>query len=447
MKLSDSHRHLLPAMILPLLLSAGAAWAEQVTLEVAMGKPVLPTGHKQYARQTTYLKIGLTGFDLPDASKRPPINLALVVDRSCSMAGDRIEKAKEAALMVLERLSGNDIVSIVTYDSVVEVLVPATRLSDREEISRKIRGLGPRGSTALFAGVSRGLEEARKFMDKDMVTRVILLSDGQANVGPSSPNELGRLGAAAGKEGIAITTIGLGLGYNEDLMAQIAQKSDGNHAFVETAEQLSSIFQYELGDVLSVVAQEVSVKVRLAPGVRPVRVVNRDAEIHGQEVFLSLNQLYAKQERYFLLEVEIPAGESGTSRDVADVSVSYGNVVTGKTDRLAGAARVSFSASLAAVTKAENRGVMVAVVEAVAVQQNQAAVALRDEGKVEEAERVLLDNASFLKKSAVQYGSSKLDSYGKKNAADASNLGDSSWNQRRKAMRKTQHELQTQQSY
>mgnify|MGYP003380095548 CR=1 FL=1 len=78
------------------------------------------------------------------------------------------------------------------------------------------------GSTPLFAGVSQGAPELRKFLDKNRVNRVILLSDGQANVGPSSPNELGRLGLSLGKEGIAVTTIGLGLGYNEDLMAPVS---------------------------------------------------------------------------------------------------------------------------------------------------------------------------------------------------------------------------------
>src|SRR5207244_2362433 len=110
----------------------------------------------------------------------------------------------------LDRLTQDDVVSIIAYDGAVQVLVSATKLSDRDLVRARIRAIAPGGATALFAGVSRGIEEVRKFKAPGRVNRVILLSDGQANVGPSSPNELGRLGAACAKESISVTTIGLG---------------------------------------------------------------------------------------------------------------------------------------------------------------------------------------------------------------------------------------------
>ena len=113
------------------------------------------------------------------------------------------------------------------------------------------------------------------------MNRVILLSDGQANVGPKSATELGELGMSLGKEGISVTTIGLGAGYNEDLMANLAGYSDGNHAFVENAEDLVRIFNYEFGDVLSVVAQDLVIRIQLMDGVRPMRLLGRDGEILG----------------------------------------------------------------------------------------------------------------------------------------------------------------------
>lgn len=82
------------------------------------------------------------------------------------------------------------------------------------------------GGTALYAGVAQGASELREFLDPHRVNRIILLSDGQANKGPSSPSELGNLGAALISEGISVTTIGIGLGYNEDLMTQLAPRSD-----------------------------------------------------------------------------------------------------------------------------------------------------------------------------------------------------------------------------
>src|SRR5688572_9276944 len=142
-----------------LVLGWGAVPSEQapeVKLDVSLGTPSMLAGKKQNA----FLKVGLTGFDLPSSAKRSPVNLALVLDRSSSMAGEKIEKAREAASMILDRLGSDDVVSLISYDSYVQVISPAAPLTDKEEIRRRIRALSPGGSTALFAGVSKGIEEA-----------------------------------------------------------------------------------------------------------------------------------------------------------------------------------------------------------------------------------------------------------------------------------------------
>lgn len=440
-----SSKHWTTPLLAALALSSTPSFASpEVRLRAELGTPVVLAG----GARTAYLKVGLTGFDLPDAKSRAPVNLAIVLDRSSSMSGEKIARAKEAAIMAVDRLRDDDIVSVVSYDSVVEVLVPATRASEREMIRAKIRGLDARGMTALFAGVSKGAQEIRKFLADDRVNRIVLLSDGQANVGPSSPNELGHLGITLAKEGISVTTLGLGLGYNEDLMSQLAAKSDGNHAFVAQANDLPRIFDSELGDVLAVVAQEVTVKVHLAAGARPVKVINREAEIRGQTAIVSLNQLYARQERFFLLEVELPAGTSGTSREVATVEVSYANMLTSKTDRLSSAVGVGYATTLAEVEARTSKDVMVAAVEAIANEQSRLAVTLRDEGNVAAAQKVLLDNATYLDQNASKYASQKLKASSTLNASNAEEITNgASWSGTRKAMRKNQHEVSTQQRY
>ncbi len=251
--------------------------ASQVKLDVSLGNPTLIAGRKQ----TTYLKVGLTGFEMSGKAKRTPANIALVIDRSGSMQGEKIQQAKEAARMAVDRLNGDDIVSVIVYDDTVNVLVPATKASDRSTILAGIERIKAGGSTALFAGVSKGAAEVRKFLSRERVNRIILLSDGLANVGPDTPGALGDLGSSLSKEGISVTTLGLGLGYNEDLMMQLAQRSDGNHAFVEHPRDLVKIFNYEFGDVLSVVAQEVLVTIECGEGIRPVKVLGRRADIAG----------------------------------------------------------------------------------------------------------------------------------------------------------------------
>lgn len=416
------------SLVALLALSAGME-AKQVQMDVALANPFLEAGKKN----TTYLKVGLTGFEIADDQERTPVNVALVIDKSSSMSGEKIAQARNAAKMAVERLQEDDIVSIVTYDSGVQVLVPATKLTDKAEVLRRIDELQAGGSTALFAGVSKGAAELRKFLTNDRVNRVILLSDGQANVGPKSPGELGELGESLFKEGISVSTIGLGLGYNEDLMVKLAFESDGNHIFVEDEDQLVGIFDEEFGDILSVVAQEVVVEIECAEGIRPVRMLGREADISGQRVITMLNQIYSGQEKYILLEVDVPEGKPDASRQVATVNVSYANMATQTTDELASKLGVRFTASAELAAQESNKEVMEASVLLIATDRNKLAVKLRDEGKVNEAKVLLTENALFLEENAQELDSKQLAEYGVLNRVDADNV-DKDWGRQRKAM-------------
>ena len=423
-----------------MLALACAAEAAQVTLDAGLGQPVLLANKKQ----TTYLKVGLTGFEFRREGERPPVNVALVIDKSGSMSGEKIQKAKEAALMAVERLGGRDLVSVVAYDHNIRVLVPATKVSDKASIRAGISRLSAGGNTALFGGVSKGAAEVRKFLQKDRVSRVILISDGLANVGPSSPKQLGDLGSSLIKEGISVSTVGLGLDYNEDLMTQLARKSDGNHYFAKTAAELAAIFQGELGDVLSVCAKEVTITITCAGGIRPVRVLGRDADITGQKVTAVLNQLYSGQEKYLVLEVEVPATAENKTRPIASVSVTYANMATKTSETLTSTASARFTKDAETVAKNENKKVMVSVVVQVAAQTNIDATALRDAGKVEEAKKLLITNGAYLKANGLRYNSLMLMNQSTFNYRNAEELDDAEWKGTRKAMREYQVEQQLQ---
>jgi Ca-activated chloride channel family protein len=125
-----------------------------------------------------------------------PLNLAVVLDRSGSMTGAKIEKARQAAIQLVERLSPGDIFALVSYSDSVEVVAPAQEVEDKEGLERRIYRIQPGGSTALNAGVQAGADQLREHLSAKRINRVILLSDGLANVGPSSPAALRRLGHA-----------------------------------------------------------------------------------------------------------------------------------------------------------------------------------------------------------------------------------------------------------
>ncbi|MFN3189250.1 MAG: vWA domain-containing protein [Aureliella sp.] len=437
---------MLLALLTMLLASPGQRTAaKQVQLEVAMANPTMYVTKDK--KQANHLRIALTGFEMPNQAERQPVNVAIVIDKSGSMQGEKIRQARNAALGALDRLGDDDIISIVTYDSSVEVLVPATKASDRSAIRTKIRGISAGGNTALFAGVSKGAAELRKFLDEKMVNRVILLSDGLANVGPSSPAELTQLGESLIKEGISVSTMGLGLGYNEDLMSQLALASSGNHVFIEEAQNLVQVFQNEFDDVLGVVAQQIKVKAKIAEGIRPVKVLNSKADITGQNVTIDLGQLYSRQERYFVVEVEVPFGDIDSSMPVAEVAVEYMNMTTETVDKLTSAVQVKFTDKQDIAQQELNSEVYATCMIQVANETNKRATALRDAGRIAEAEKLLRFNSDFLLKSYRCAPVEELKLKSSVNSLQADNLVGSSWAETRKKMREQQVADQIQQRY
>lgn len=423
-----------------LLLTAGlAVQADQVKLNVALGNPVLPAGQSV----KTYLKVSLTGFPLEKLVTRSPVNLALVIDISGSMQGDKILKAKEAAKLAISQLSHNDIVSVIIYSSSASILVPATKLTDKASVYAQIDSLQAGGSTALYAGISKGAHEIRKFFADNRINRAILISDGKANVGPSSPAELGSFGASLIKEGVSVSTIGLGGGYNEDLMSVLAEKSDGSHYFAENAVDLVGVFKSELGDVLSVVAQEVCVTIDLTAGIKPLRVLGRSAVITGQTVSTRFSQLCSKQEKYLILEVEVPPMSNNDELSMGSVSLTYTNMKTHTTDRLASTVSARFSESEAQIEKAINKKVVVSAVEQIATITNEQALSLRDQGKVKEAKDLLRSNGEFLRANGKKLSSKVLIKYAEVQKEDEENM-DENWTVQRKRMREVQIQKRSQ---
>lgn len=304
--------------------AVGQAQTNEIVIQSELSSPVVLVNDQS----PNYLKVSLKGFPVK-ATERPPLNLALVVDRSGSMSGDRIDKAREAAIMAVEVLGENDTLSIIAYDSGVDVIVPATKIKNKKEIIQKInKQLTPRGATALFAGLSKGIGEASKNLDPNKVNRIILLSDGQANIGPTSTKELSELAKIAAQKGIAVSTFGIGNDYNEDLMTAISNYSDGNHAYVANVSDLELIMEKEFKDSMSVAAQNFEIIIELKDGAKPIRLLGRDGEIKDNKITVSMNQVYANQEKYVLLELEPMAGSLDEEKLLANVDVRYTNAVT-----------------------------------------------------------------------------------------------------------------------
>lgn len=371
-------------------------------MKTGLDREILKAGHAQ----KIYLRIAIAGRK-PERGNRAPMNVALVIDRSGSMSGARIEAARRAALMAIDRLDSGDIVSIVSYDDRIDVDVPATRLTDREHVRARIRQLQPRGSTAIYAGLQAGAAEVRKFKSRDRVNRIVLLSDGLANVGPSQPADFAGFGRELASEGITVSTVGLGLGYNEDLMAALAASADGSHVFAEEPADLAGFIAREFDDALGIVAQDIEIIITLAPGLKPLRSLGRAAIIEGGRFRVKVGQVVGGVDQVLLAEVEVPAGMTADDvRELAKVELAY--TPAGASERRTATATIGGRLGSAEASEASaNTEVLRDVATLVARAERQEAVKLRDAGRVEEAQRKFKATADYLKAQQSVLGASE----------------------------------------
>lgn len=394
----------LMALVMFAGLAQAAAASSKVSCTVETDRSILPAGKSQ----NVVLKVTLGAPPVPAGIRRPKVNLALVLDQSGSMNGSKIEQAKAAAVEALTRLGSQDVFSVVVYDTNVHTIVPAQSAGYVDRIIRTIKGIQAGGNTALFGGVSQGAAEIRKHLENDFIHRIVLLSDGLANVGPRMPEDLGRLGAALLKENISVTTVGVGTDYNEDLMARLAQNSDGNTYFVESGVDLPRIFAAELGDVLNVVATQVSVTITLPDDVQPLDIIGREGRIMGQKIELFMNQLYGDQEKYALVEVRLPRSQEGLKLKIAQAEVHYQNPFNLQSEVSRGTSYVSFSNDPVQVEKSANRDVVREYQLNLKAMAQEKAIELSDEGRQPEAVMALKQSAERLKQVGRLYEDSEL---------------------------------------
>jgi Ca-activated chloride channel family protein len=268
-----------------------------------------------------------------EAEARPnrlPLNIAVVIDHSGSMAGAKIEKTKQAAMQLIGQLTNQDNLALVEFDDRVEVLFPSQHVVDREALKAEVQWIEPGGSTALYAGVEAGGKQLLKIDSRtERINRVILLSDGLANVGPSSTAALKGLGRSLSRQGVSVTTIGVGDDYNEDLMVGLAEASDANYYYVQDAEKLPEIFAKELGGLQTVTARNVQVVITCADGVEPMDVIGRPEKFADRKTVVEFGPFSSGQKRYLFLRCRVKARDAVTQMDLASVKVTYRDEING----------------------------------------------------------------------------------------------------------------------
>lgn len=354
----------------------------KVQVYTGVDRPVVLAGRDD----KVVVKIGLFPEGGFTEEKHLPLNVAVVLDKSGSMGSDnKMENAKQGAIEIVRRLNKNDIFSLIVYDSEPRVYIAARPAINKDEIIETIRHIYPGGNTALYGGVTFGAAEVRKNLHQEYINRIVLLSDGLANVGPSSSYDLANLGEALRKEGITVSTVGVGLDYNEDLMTVLAGKSGGNSYFAAHSDGLPKIFTEEIGEAMTLMARKIRILLECPQGVKPVSILGRDGKVYGQNMELTIENLYGKNEKFALFEIQIPSHKSGKRIEVARINVEYTNPFTKQRVSQERTLSVKYARSKKVVEKNADKDIIKSAALTRTSEMKESAIRLADEGKYEEA--------------------------------------------------------------
>ncbi len=359
---------------------------------------------------TVHVLVELEAPTAPASGKRPPLRLALVIDRSGSMAGDKLEATKACASYLVRRLAVGDELAVIAYDNRVDLIAPLAAV--RTEWLLAVIGLiRPGGSTNLSGGWLKALSVLQRAQAGagDTTRRILLLTDGQANVGITDPASLVGMATTARGEGVGTTTIGFGADFEEVLLTGMADSGGGNAHFAPTPDAAPGIFAEEFDGLANLVAQNVSVEIRPEGTATLLSVLNlyrATLETDGKE--LALGDAYAGERRSVVFALHVPGvAELGVAK-VADVVLRYiglGDQITAHEITVPVVVNV-VSADEAAQAERDH-GVVEEVVVLKAAQARDEARSLADDGDFGAGRAILSASADELRR--VAGGSAKPD--------------------------------------
>lgn len=377
--------------------------AGSLTMTGKLSHPFVATGTSDL-----FATLEVVGVDQPGV-RRSPVNLAVVIDRSGSMAGSKIENARRAALKLVDLLTDEDRLSVVHYGTDVRVMggVFATA-ENKDRLRRYIRGIADEGGTNIGDGLAAGRAQLQAASTDFRVNRLLLLSDGQPTVGVTSAGALANLVANLRRSGITVTALGVGADFNEDLMQRLADVGGGSYGFINNAVATADLFERDLKQAGAMVARGVTLTVGLPDGVDFAEAYGRPARQSGRSVVIDLPDFSASQtEKVVLRLVAHPNVRSGAI-DIGRFQLAYEDLLAnGHAEaQVALSASVVEDATLAQARRDKDAVVLAAKAQA-AVNYKRAAEAV-DRGDFQGARQAVEDNSVLFDDAAKVAGSGAL---------------------------------------
>ncbi len=294
-----------------------------VELTCTLNKPHLPVLKTQQLVYV-YIQAEATG---EVTAVRNPLNLAMVLDRSGSMEGEKIANLRTAAKQVIDLLDVEDFVSITAFSDRVFKIAPSQEAADADTLKSLIDTIRDGGGTAMSGGMRQGMRELEKQLSPDRLNRMLLLTDGQTF---GDEDECRALGAEMGSKGIVIQALGLGEDWNEELLDEVAEASGGNADFIEQADQITGFFEEAVQRMQAAVVQNAELILRLVNGIVPRQVWRVTPLIENlgyqplsdRDVQVDLGEVDVDEGVALLVELLVSPRPAGTFR-IAQAEVNY----------------------------------------------------------------------------------------------------------------------------
>jgi Ca-activated chloride channel family protein len=347
------------------------------------------------------LLIEINAPTLATVTTRPAATVQIVLDRSGSMQGDRLDGAKIAITRLIDRLDPTDNFGLVTFDDEVQVVVPAGPLTDKTAAKLAVAHVQSGGMTDLSAGYLRGLQEARRVATPAGAT-VLIISDGHANQGITDPPTLGKVAADASARQVTTSTLGFGLGYDEQLLAAVSTAGNGNELFAEEADTAAALIAGEVEGLLTQVAQACSLRVKLAEAVKGLHLLNDLPCVALDDgVMIELGSFYGGETRRLVMRLAIPGIPALGLAEVATLELTHVSLP----DLVQHLATVRVSVNVVPGDQAAGRVKDPTVVSEALFQETQRAKKdasrLLSEGRVDEANVMLRSSSIILNDASV----------------------------------------------
>jgi Ca-activated chloride channel family protein len=257
---------------------------------------------------------------------RTPMNLCLVIDRSGSMEGQPLEYVKQACSHVVDLLMPTDVLSIVTFEEVVEVLMPPQQVTNKEMVKSGIARLAAGNTTNLYDGISLAMQQVSQFIETNRATRMIVLTDGDPTAGIKDYTALTTHAGELQKKGISVTFLGFGPDYNEELLAGMAQRAGGTYHYIPQPQMIPDIFRDELNKLMTTVTRNMNLELKLARWVQ----MNAPQQVMEGAVNISLADMERGSSIQQVIDLEFPNHPLGHYR-VLGGKLTYDDLVTGET--------------------------------------------------------------------------------------------------------------------